>query len=234
MREGQFPDGSRTLRAKIDMASPNLNLRDPVMYRIRREHHDRTGDKWCIYPTYDWAHGQSTRSRHHPLALHARVRGHRPLYDWFLEQIGLTRRPRQIEFARLNLTYTVMSSGCSTRWSRRLVSDGTTRACPPSRSRRRGYTPESIRLFCDRIGVAKADSTVGWSSGEHAARDAERLRPQGPLRPPAAAGGGGELGRGQGRRDRRAFQQDVPRQARANCRSRASSSSSGTTSWKLQ
>ena len=163
MRAGEFPDGSKTLRAKIDMASPNQNLRDPVMYRIRREHHDRTGDKWCIYPTYDWAHGQSDAIEGitHSLCT-LEFEAHRPLYDWFLENIGVAHRPRQIEFARLNLTYTVMSK----RLLAELVSEKLVNGWDDPRMptiaglRRRGYTPEALRLFCDRIGVAKADSTV--------------------------------------------------------------------------
>jgi len=163
MRAGEFADGSRTLRAKIDMSSPNINLRDPVMYRIRREHHDRTGDAWCMYPTYDWAHGQSDAIEGvtHSLCT-LEFEAHRPLYDWFLEQIGVEHRPRQIEFARLNLTFTVMSK----RLLGTLVQEGHVSAWDDPRMptiaglRRRGYTPEAIRLFCDRIGVAKADSTV--------------------------------------------------------------------------
>src|SRR5256884_4496091 len=163
MRKGEFPDGARTLRAKIDMGSPNLNLRDPVMSRIRREHHDRTGDKWCIYPTYDWAHGQSDAIEGvtHSLCT-LEFEAHRPLYDWCLQQIGVPHRPRQIEFARLNLTYTVMSK----RLLGALVAEGLVSGWDDPRMptiaglRRRGYTPEAIRLFCDRIGVAKADSTV--------------------------------------------------------------------------
>ncbi len=174
MRAGDFPDGSRTLRAKIDMASPNSNLRDPVMYRIRREHHDRTGDAWCIYPTYDWAHGQSDAIEGvtHSLCT-LEFEAHRPLYDWFLEQIGLAHRPRQIEFARLNLTYTVMSK----RLLGTLVSEGHVSAWDDPRMptiaglRRRGYTPEAIRLFCDRIGVAKADSTVDVELLENTLRE---------------------------------------------------------------
>ncbi len=174
MRAGDFPDGSRTLRAKIDMASPNINLRDPVMYRIRREHHDRTGDAWCIYPTYDWAHGQSDAIEGvtHSLCT-LEFEAHRPLYDWFLEQIGLAHRPRQIEFARLNLTYTVMSK----RLLGTLVSEGHVSAWDDPRMptiaglRRRGYTPEAIRLFCDRIGVAKADSTVDVELLENTLRE---------------------------------------------------------------
>jgi glutaminyl-tRNA synthetase len=174
MRDGEFPDGSRTLRAKIDMASPNLNLRDPVMYRIRREHHDRTGDKWCIYPTYDWAHGQSDaiESVTHSLCT-LEFEAHRPLYDWYLEQIGVPHKPRQIEFARLNLTYTVMSK----RLLGALVAEGLVSGWDDPRMptiaglRRRGYTPEAIRLFCDRIGVAKADSTVEMELLENTQRE---------------------------------------------------------------
>jgi len=163
MRKGEFPDGSRTLRAKIDMASPNLNLRDPVMYRIRREHHDRTGDEWCIYPTYDWAHGESDAIEGitHSLCT-LEFEAHRPLYDWYLEQIEVPHRPRQIEFARLNITYTMLSK----RHLGALVAEGLVSGWDDPRMptiaglRRRGYTPEALRLFCDRIGVAKADSTV--------------------------------------------------------------------------
>ena len=133
MRAGEFPDGSRTLRAKIDMASPNLNMRDPVMYRILHATHHRTGDKWCIYPTYDYTHGQSDsmeRITHSICTLE--FENHRPLYDWYIEQLGIYH-PRQIEFARLNLTYTVMSK----RRLLELVKEGTsaagtTRGCPPS------------------------------------------------------------------------------------------------------
>ena len=162
MHSGEFPDGSRTLRAKIDMASPNLNLRDPVMYRILRSTHHRTGDKWCIYPMYDWAHGQSDsieRITHSICTLE--FEDHRPLYDWFVEELGIYH-PQQIEFARLNLTYTVMSK----RRLLQLVQDGDVKGWDDPRMptisglRRRGYTPESIRLFADRIGVSKAESTV--------------------------------------------------------------------------
>ena len=174
MREGAFPDGSRTLRARIDMASPNLNLRDPVMYRIRREHHDRTGDQWCIYPTYDWAHGQSDAIEGitHSLCT-LEFEAHRPLYDWFLEQIGVDHRPRQIEFARLHLTHTVMSK----RLLNTLVQEGLVSGWDDPRMptlaglRRRGFTPEAIRLFCDRIGVAKADSTVEMELLENTLRE---------------------------------------------------------------
>ena len=162
MRAGEFPDGSRTLRAKIDMASPNLNLRDPVMYRILHAEHHRTGNQWCIYPTYDWAHGQSDSIEgitHSICTLE--FENHRPLYDWFLDRLGV-HHPQQIEFARLNLTYTVMSK----RRLLELVQEGHVRGWDDPRMpticalRRRGYTPESIRAFAERIGVAKFNSTI--------------------------------------------------------------------------
>ncbi|MCX7731706.1 MAG: glutamine--tRNA ligase/YqeY domain fusion protein [candidate division WOR-3 bacterium] len=173
MRRGEFPDGSKTLRAKIDMASPNLNLRDPVMYRIMRVPHHRTGDKWCIYPTYDWAHGQSDSIEgitHSICTLE--FEDHRPLYDWFLEQLGV-HHPRQIEFARLNLTYTVLSK----RRLLELVQSGYVSGWDDPRMptiaglRRRGYTPESIRNFCEQIGVAKADTVVSIDLLEHCVRE---------------------------------------------------------------
>lgn len=162
MRKGEFPDGSKTLRAKIDMASSNLNLRDPIIYRIMKVPHHRTGNKWCIYPTYDWAHGQSDSIEgitHSICTLE--FEDHRPLYDWFLDQLGV-HHPRQVEFARLNLSYTVMSK----RRLLELVEKGYVSGWDDPRLptiaglRRRGYTPESIRTFCDRIGVGKADTVV--------------------------------------------------------------------------
>ena len=162
MMKGEFPDGTRTLRAKIDMASPNLNMRDPVMYRILRATHHRTGDKWCIYPMYDWAHGQSDSIEgitHSICTLE--FEDHRPLYDWFVEELGIYH-PQQIEFARLNLTYTVMSK----RRLLQLVQDGDVDGWDDPRMptigglRRRGFTPESIRDFADRIGVSKSGSIV--------------------------------------------------------------------------
>ncbi|GAB4257058.1 glutamine--tRNA ligase/YqeY domain fusion protein [Deferrisoma sp.] len=173
MRAGEFPDGSRVLRAKIDMASGNLNLRDPVMYRIKRATHYRTGDAWCIYPTYDWAHGQSDSIEgitHSICTLE--FEDHRPLYDWFLEALGV-HHPRQIEFARLRLTYTVMSKRKLTQ----LVEGGHVAGWDDPRMptiaglRRRGYTPESIRDFCGRIGVAKKDSVVDVALLEHCLRE---------------------------------------------------------------
>jgi len=173
MRAGEFPDGARTLRAKIDMASPNLNMRDPVLYRILHAEHHRTGDKWCIYPMYDYTHGQSDsieRVTHSICTLE--FEDHRPLYDWFIEQLGIYH-PQQIEFARLNLTYTVMSK----RKLLMLVQKGQVSGWDDPRMpticgmRRRGYTPEAIRSFCDRIGVAKANSTNELSLLEHFVRE---------------------------------------------------------------
>jgi glutaminyl-tRNA synthetase len=173
MRAGEFEDGSRTLRAKIDMASPNLNLRDPVMYRIRRTAHHRTGDRWCIYPMYDWAHGQSDsieRVTHSLCSME--YEDHRPLYDWYLDALGIYH-PRQIEFARLNLSHTLMSK----RKLLQLVEDGVVSGWDDPRMptlaglRRRGYTPEAIRTFCDRIGVAKAQSLVDVALLEHCLRE---------------------------------------------------------------
>ena len=161
MRNGEFPNGSRTLRAKIDMKSPNLNMRDPVMYRILFATHHRTGDKWCIYPMYDWAHGQSDsieKITHSICTLE--FENHRPLYDWCLEELGI-HHPQQIEFARLNMTYTVMSK----RKLLQLVEEGHVKGWDDPRMptisglRRRGYTPESIRAFADRVGVARRENT---------------------------------------------------------------------------
>jgi glutaminyl-tRNA synthetase len=172
MRAGEFPDGSRTLRAKIDMASPNLNMRDPVMYRILRAHHHRTRDDWCIYPMYDWAHGNedSIEGITHSICT-LEFENHRPLYDWFLDGLGVYH-PQQIEFARLELTYTVMSK----RKLLELVRGGRVRGWDDPRMptisgmRRRGYTPESIRNFCKDIGVAKFNSTIDVAKLEHAVR----------------------------------------------------------------
>ena len=173
MQKGEFPDGSRVLRAKIDMSSGNLNMRDPVMYRILHALHHRTGDKWCIYPMYDWAHGQSDsieRITHSICTLE--FEDHRPLYDWFVEQLGI-HHPQQIEFARLNLSHTVLSK----RKLLQLVNEGYVKGWDDPRMptisgfRRKGYTPESIRDFCDRIGVAKRDSVVDIALLEHCLRE---------------------------------------------------------------
>jgi glutaminyl-tRNA synthetase len=173
MRRGEFPDGSRTLRAKIDMASPNLNLRDPVMYRILHARHPRTGDRWCIYPMYDWAHGQSDSIEgitHSICTLE--FEDHRPLYDWYLDQLGI-HHPQQIEFARLNLTHTVMSKRKLLELVKEKRVSGWDDPRMPTLSgmRRRGYTPEAIRDFSERIGVAKRDSTVDIALLEHCLRE---------------------------------------------------------------
>jgi glutaminyl-tRNA synthetase len=173
MRAGEFPDGSRTLRAKIDMSHPNLNMRDPVMYRILHQPHHRQGDKWCIYPMYDWAHGLEDSIEGVTFSLCSlEYENHRPLYDWFLDQLGIFH-PRQIEFARLNLTYTVMSK----RLLLELVRTGCAASLDDPRMptlaglRRRGYTPEAIRRFCRTIGVAKTDSVVDVQLLEHCVRE---------------------------------------------------------------
>jgi len=173
MRAGEFPDGSRTLRAKIDMASPNLNLRDPVIYRILRASHHRTGDKWCIYPMYDWAHGLEDsieRITHSICTLE--FENHRPLYDWFLDQLNVYHS-QQIEFARLELTYTAMSKRKLLELVQEEHVGGWDDPRLPTLSglRRRGYTPESIRKFCKDIGVAKFNSTVDIARLEHAVRE---------------------------------------------------------------
>jgi glutaminyl-tRNA synthetase len=174
MREGEFEDGARTLRAKIDMASGNLNMRDPVMYRILRATHHRTGDAWCIYPMYDFAHciSDSLEEITHSLCT-LEFEDHRPLYDWFLGELKVECHPRQIEFARLNLDHTVLSK----RKLIQLVREGHVSGWDDPRMptlsglRRRGYTPESIRNFCDRIGVAKRDSTVDMALLEYCVRE---------------------------------------------------------------
>jgi glutaminyl-tRNA synthetase len=173
MRAGEFPDGARTLRAKIDMAHPNLHMRDPVMYRIRHATHHRTGDEWCIYPLYDFQHplSDSIEGVTHSLCSQE-YEIHRPLYDWFLENLGIFHS-RQIEFARLNLTHTVMSK----RWLLELVKDGRVTGWDDPRMptlvglRRRGYTPESIRDFVSRVGMSKTPSTVDIALLEHCLRE---------------------------------------------------------------
>ena len=173
MKNGEFGDGSRTLRAKIDMASGNINMRDPVIYRIQRATHHRTGDEWCIYPMYDYAHcvSDSIEGITHSLCT-LEFEDHRPLYDWFLDKLGVFH-PQQIEFARLNISHTVMSK----RKLLQMVEEGHVKGWDDPRMltisglRRRGYTPESIRNFCDRIGVAKADSTVDMAMLEYCIRE---------------------------------------------------------------
>jgi len=173
MRQGEFPDGSHVLRAKIDMAHPNLNMRDPVLYRILHARHHRTGDTWCIYPMYDWAHGQSDsieRITHSICTLE--FENHRPLYDWCLDALEVYH-PQQIEFARLNLTHTILSK----RRLLTLVGEGHVSGWDDPRMptlsglRRRGYSPEAIRSFCNRIGVAKTDSVVDVRLLEHCVRE---------------------------------------------------------------
>jgi glutaminyl-tRNA synthetase len=175
MTAGEFDEGSRVLRAKIDMASPNMHMRDPIIYRILKAHHHRTGDKWCVYPMYDFAHGQSDYWEgitHSVCTLEFEV--HRPLYDWFIDQLmDSDYRPRQIEFARLNLTYTIMSK----RRLLELVKEGLVNGWDDPRMptitglRRRGYTPESIRNFSDRIGVTKVDGMIDVSLLEYSVRE---------------------------------------------------------------
>lgn len=182
MRAGEFPDGSRVLRARIDMASPNFNLRDPVLYRIAHAHHHRTGDAWCIYPMYDFAHGQSDAIEgitHSICTLEFEV--HRPLYDWFLDNLPVPARPRQIEFARLNMTYTVMSK----RKLLQLVKEGHVKGWDDPRMpticgiRRRGYTPEALQEFAERVGVAKRNNTIDLALLEFCLRqDLEERAPR--------------------------------------------------------
>src|SRR5438046_7759343 len=178
MRAGEFPDGARTLRAKIDMAAGNLHLRDPVMDRMRKATHHRTGDTWCIYPMYDWAHGQSDSIEGvtHSLCT-LEYEDHRPLYDWYLDALGIYH-PRQIEFARLNLSHTVMSK----RRLLTLVEEGLVSGWDDPRMptlaglRRRGYTPEAIRDFCERVGVTKAANLRAISPLEHCVPEAPNRR----------------------------------------------------------
>jgi glutaminyl-tRNA synthetase len=173
MEKGEFPDGSRVLRAKIDMSHPNLNMRDPVMYRILHSSHPRTGDKWCIYPMYDWAHGleDSIEKVTHSICT-LEFENHRPLYDWFLDELSVYH-PQQIEFARLNLTYTVMSKRRLLLLVReKLVSSWDDPRMPTIQGlRRRGYSPEAIRNFCKTIGVNKFNSTVDVALLEHCLRE---------------------------------------------------------------
>ncbi|MBZ4646748.1 MAG: Glutaminyl-tRNA synthetase [Clostridia bacterium] len=179
MRDGEFPDGARVLRAKIDMASPNLNMRDPVLYRISHATHHRTGDQWCIYPMYDYAHpiSDAIEGITHSICT-LEFEDHRPLYDWVLKELGFPNPPKQIEFARLELTNTVMSK----RKLRKLVEEGYVDGWDDPRMptisglRRRGYTPEAIKDFCERIGVAKRISTVDIALLEHCIREDLKLK----------------------------------------------------------
>jgi len=174
MRAGEFPDGSRVLRAKIDMGAPNINLRDPVLYRILHAHHPRTGDEWNIYPMYDWAHGQSDSIEGitHSLCT-LEFEDHRPLYDWFLDNLDVYHHPQQIEFSRFNLTHTIMSK----RKFLRLVNEGHVSGWDDPRlsilrgMRRRGYRPEAIRTLMDSLGIAKSEGVVELAYLEHVVRD---------------------------------------------------------------
>jgi len=174
MRAGEFPDGAHVLRARIDMAAANINLRDPVLYRIRHQHHARTGNAWCIYPSYDFAHGQSDAIEQvtHSLCT-LEFEDHRPLYDWLIEHLPVPARPRQIEFARLNLDFTVLSK----RRLLRLVEEGFVAGWDDPRMptlagiRRRGFTPRSIRQFCNEIGVTKSESIIPFGGLERNLRD---------------------------------------------------------------
>jgi glutaminyl-tRNA synthetase len=183
MRAGEFPDGAKTLRAKIDMTSPNINMRDPALYRIKHVRHHQTGDKWCIYPMYDFAHPiqDAIEGVTHSLCS-LEYEAHRPLYNWVVDECEFTHKPRQIEFARLNITDTIMSK----RYLRRLVEEGFVSGWDDPRMptlcamRRRGYPPEAIRDFLDRVGVAKADSVVDAAMLEHCVR--EQLNASAPRR----------------------------------------------------
>ena len=181
MRAGEFPEGAHTLRAKIDMASGNLNMRDPVMFRILHASHHRTGDKWCIYPMYDYAHcvSDAIEGITHSICT-LEFEDHRPLYDWFLDALQTPCHPQQIEFARLNLSYTLMSKRKLLQLvNQRHVSGWDDPRMPTiSGLRRRGYTPESIRTFCERIGVAKRDSVVDIALLEHCLREDLNKRAQ--------------------------------------------------------
>ncbi|MBS3778486.1 MAG: glutamine--tRNA ligase/YqeY domain fusion protein [Candidatus Thermoplasmatota archaeon] len=189
MKNGEFKDGKKVLRAKIDMAHPNLNMRDPIMYRILHASHHHTGDKWCIYPSYDWAHGleDSIEGITHSLCT-LEFENHRPLYDWFIDQLDEVYHPQQIEFARLNLSYTVMSK----RMLKQLIDEGYVDGWDDPRLptikglRRRGFSPASIRKFCKEIGIAKVNSLIDYTFLEHCVRqdlNKTALRFMGVLRP---------------------------------------------------
>ena len=239
MKAGEFPNGARVLRAKIDMASGNINLRDPVLYRILHAHHPRTGDKWSIYPSYDYAHGQSDAIEgitHSICTLE--FEDHRPLYEWLLDKLPVPSKPHQYEFARLNLTYTLLSKRVLTE----LVRDGHVAGWDDPRMptiaglKRRGVPPAAIREFVKRIGVAKANSVVDVGMLEFCIR--EELNQHGAAAHGGAAAAQGrdrELsGRAESRSSRRSTIPTIPPPARARSRSAASSISSRTTSWKIR
>ena len=181
MKEGEFSEGTKSLRAKIDMASPNINLRDPVIYRIKKANHHRTGDKWCIYPMYDYTHciSDSIEGITHSICT-LEFEDHRPLYDWILDQLPVSCHPRQIEFARLNLSYTVMSKRLLLELVKENYVNGWDDPRMPTIAgmRRRGFTPESIRNFADKIGVAKASSIVDYELLQFCVRDDLNLKAQ--------------------------------------------------------
>ena len=240
MRAGEFPNGARVLRAKIDMASGNINLRDPVLYRILHAAHPRTGTAWCIYPTYDFAHGQSDAIEgvtHSICTLE--FEDHRPLYDWLLDNLPVPSRPRQYEFARLNLAYTVLSKRVLTRAGARraCVTAGTIRACRRSPGlRRRGVPPAALREFVRRIGVAKANSIVDVAHVRvRGPRDAEPDAPRrmAVLRPLKVVIENYPEGQTRGARGGQQSRGSV-RRARGRSASAASSTSSATTSWRIR
>ena len=236
MRAGEFPDGARVLRARIDMASPNINLRDPVLYRILHAEHPRTGDAWCVYPTYDFAHGQSDAIEGitHSLCT-LEFEGHRPLYDWLIDNLPVPSRPRQIEFARLNLTHTVLSK----RVLLRLVNEGHVRGWDDPRMptmsglRRRGFPAEGIRDFVTMVGVAKTDSVVEVGMLEHAVRNVlNRTAPRrfavlDPLKVVVE-----NYPEGQVEEMEVPNNPEDPTAGSRRCLSRGSSGSSATTSWR--
>ena len=239
MRAREFPDGAHVLRAKIDMASPNINMRDPVLYRIRHAEHHRTGTAWCIYPMYDFAHplSDAIEGVTHSLCT-LEYEDHRPLYDWVIEHCETPHRPRQYEFARLNLNYTVMSKRKLLQLVEQQHVAGWDDPRMPTLSglRRRGYTPESIRDFCTRIGVAKKENVIDVGLLEHCVReDLNRRAPRAmavlrPLRVVLTNYPEGQC-RGDGCRQQ---PRGCVTPARARYRSRAWSTSSATTSWRIR
>ena len=233
MKAGEFPDGSRTLRAKIDMASPNLNMRDPVMYRILHAEHHRTGDKWCIYPMYDYAHGQcdSIEGITHSICT-LEFEDHRPLYDWYIQALGIFA-PQQIEFDRLNLTYTLLSKRKLLALVQDKVVNGWDDPRMPTLSgiRRRGYTPDAMRTFCSRIGVSKTNGMIEFGLLEHAVREdlnKRARRVMAVLRPLRVVIE--NYPEGQVERWKPSTIPRTPRWARARCRSPKWSTSNRTTS----
>ena len=238
MRKGEFPDGAHVLRAKIDMASTNMKMRDPLLYRIRHSEHYRRGDAWCIYPFYDFTHclSDALEDITHSICT-LEFENNRELYDWVIDNVSSPARPRQYEFARLNLTYTVMSK----RRLLELVENGHVSGWDDPRMptisglRRRGVTPEAIRTFCERIGVSKNNSTVDMALFEHFdARRSEHARAAGAVRAASAAAGDRKLAGGARGRARRAVLASRCAAARAadRCRFRACSTSIATISWK--